>query len=124
MDFINSQHSGQQAEQKAKIYLQSSGLQLLEQNYRCFHGEIDLVMRDQEDIVFIEVRSRKRMDYGYPAETVNKSKQRKIIKTATHFLQKAGWLYRVNSRFDVIALLFIDGKWQLDWIKNAFSVDY
>jgi putative endonuclease len=124
MDFINSQHSGWQAEQKAKIYLLSRGLCLLEQNYRCFQGEIDLIMRDQEDIVFVEVKSRSRMDYGYPAETVNKSKQKKIIKTATHFLQKKGWLYTVNSRVDVIAMLLIDGEWQLDWIKNAFSVEY
>jgi putative endonuclease len=81
-------------------------------------------MRDGNDIVFIEVRSRSRTDYGSASETINKSKQRKIIKTAIHFLQNNQWLYKVNSRFDIIALQLIANKWQLDWIKNAFFVEY
>src|SRR5262249_38808465 len=113
---------GKNAEQKAKSFLQTQGLILIEQNYRSHHGEIDLIMRDKDDIVFIEVRCRSRTDYGNPSESVTISKQMKIIKTAAHFLQKKGWLYKVNSRFDVVALVLAASEWKLDWIKNAFLV--
>src|SRR5580700_1818748 len=123
MDSYNTQQLGELAEQKASIYLQAQGFRLLEQNYHCRYGEIDLIMRDQDDIVFIEVRSRSRSDYGNAAETVNHNKQKKLIKAATLFLQKKEWLYKVNSRFDVVAIQLVAGKWQLEWIKNAFSAN-
>ncbi|MBX3709334.1 MAG: YraN family protein [Gammaproteobacteria bacterium] len=113
---------GKQAEREASKFLQAKGLRLLEQNYHCRYGEIDLIMHDQHDIVFVEVRSRSRTDFGKASETVNKNKQKKLIKTATHFLQTKQWWYKVNSRFDIIAIHYESGKQQLEWIKNAFSV--
>jgi len=124
VNVLKRQEIGKRAEQEAKQFLQTKGLCLLTQNYHCYHGEIDLIMRDQDDIVFIEVRSRSRTDYGHASETINKLKKTKLIKTATHFLQKKRWLDKVNSRFDVIAIQFVSGKSQLEWIINAFPVEY
>jgi putative endonuclease len=123
MNTPNRQQVGKQAEQMAQHFLEKQGLRLVSRNYTCFSGEIDLIMRDKEDIVFIEVRSRSRTDYGHASETIDKHKQRKIIRTATHFLQKNGWLYKVSSRFDIVAIERNAGKCQMEWIKNAFWVD-
>jgi len=114
---------GNIAEQEACQFLQKKNFQLIERNYRCFHGEIDLIMQDQDDIVFVEVRSRSRSDYGSALESINKSKRSKIIKAAKHFLCAKGWMYKVNSRFDIIAIQRTVGKTYLEWIKNAFSVE-
>src|SRR5580692_493333 len=94
--------SGDLAEQKACEFLQARGLKLIMKNYRCIFGEIDLIMRDDHDIVFIEVRSRTNTDYGSPIESITKSKQKKIMGTSIHFLQQRNWLNKVNSRFDVV----------------------
>ncbi len=119
----NSLIMGKQAEQKACQFLQSQGLELLEQNYRCFQGEIDLIMQDKHSIVFVEVRWRSRVDYGTALESVNTRKQNKLIKAAAHFLQKKKWLYQVNSRFDIIGIHFLSGKSEFEWVKNAFSIN-
>lgn len=113
---------GKCAEEVASHFLQKHGLQLLMQNYYCPFGEIDLIMKDQDDIVFVEVRSRSRIDYGNAFESITKTKIKKLIKTASHFLQKKRWVDKVNSRFDVVALHPIEGEMKIEWIKNAFIV--
>lgn len=120
---MDSFKNGKQAERQACEYLQANGLYLLQKNYYCYHGEIDLIMQDQDDIVFIEVRSRGRIDYGNALESITKTKINKLIKTASHFLQKRKWLDKVNSRFDVIVIHPLEAKMQLEWIKNAFTVE-
>lgn len=119
----DTQRIGKQAELKACLFLQKQGLTLLQQNYLCFHGEIDLIMKDKDDIVFVEVRYRTHKDYGSALESVTKTKMNKLIKTASHFLQKKNWLYKVNSRFDIIAIHTIANKLQFEWVKHAFSVE-
>jgi putative endonuclease len=123
MDRLNRQQIGIQAEQNACKFLQKKGFRLLEQNYSCYSGEIDLIMQDQEDIVFIEVRQRQHIHYGNALESINRKKMNKLLKTATHFLQAKKWLYKKNSRFDVIAIHPVAGKMQIEWIKNAFTID-
>lgn len=113
---------GRLAEEMACQFLQAKGLQLLTMNYHCFQGEIDLIMQHESEIVFVEVRKRSRTDYGNALDSVNPTKIRKIIKAATHFLQKQNSLYKVHSRFDVIAIHPINGRMQIEWVKNAFSV--
>lgn len=120
---FDRQETGKLAESRACEFLQEKGFKLLELNYRCPFGEVDLIMRDREEIVFVEVRSRKRIDYGNALESINKRKMHKLIKTATHFLQRKNWLHKVHSRFDVVALHPVTGKIQLEWIKNAFSAE-
>lgn len=107
---------GNQAEQFALKYLQQQGLYRLAQNYHCRHGEIDIIMKDKETIVFVEVRYRKSSKYGSAAETVNATKQRKIRMSAQYYLiqERLGDLYPL--RFDVIGI-DVD---EIHWIKNAF----
>lgn len=124
MASYNTQALGKLAEQAACEYLQTKGMRLLTQNYRAAAGEIDLIMQDKEDIVFVEVRSRSRTDYGSAAETINQIKKRKLIKTAMHYLQIKNCLYKVHSRFDVVAIHHHGDTMQIDWIKNAFLTEY
>lgn len=122
---IYKQHQiGQDAERNACRFLENKGLRLLVKNYRCFQGEIDLIMQDREDIVFVEVRSRSNSRYGSALESITPKKMAKLIKASTHYLQAKKCLYKVNSRFDVIAISPTPHGMQMEWIKNAFSVDY
>lgn len=123
MSVYRNHQTGQQAEKQAQAHLEKHGLILIQANYQCYQGEIDLIMRDGNDIVFVEVRSRTRVDYGDALESITPSKIKKIIKAATLFLQKKGWLYSVSSRFDVIAIQYHNGQPQLSWIKNAFLAE-
>ncbi len=111
---------GQLAEQRALVYLQKNGLVLLLQNFRCKLGEIDLIMREGADIIFVEVRSRKSAEFGTAVESVTYRKQQKIYRTAIYFLQNRRWLDKVNFRFDIIGIQ----NNQIEWIKNAFTPDY
>lgn len=112
--------SGQLAETTACRYLEAKGLKLLFTNFRCNHGEIDLIMQDKEDIVFVEVRSRGRTDYGNALESVTPAKINKIIRTARYFLHINEWTYTVPSRFDIVAIHPVEGEVTLEWFKNAF----
>jgi putative endonuclease len=98
--------------------LQSRGLILLQKNYRCPCGEIDLIMRDGQEVVFVEVRLRRHTYLGSAIESITPAKQRKLIKTALLYLQQKRWLDRVACRFDVLG---IDERNELEWIPNAFS---
>lgn len=102
-------------EQLARYYLEQSGLRLVEHNYRCRQGEIDLVMRDGNCLAFVEVRYRKSAGFGSPAETVTRNKQRRIILAARHYLQRHPT--PLDCRFDVIAII---GTGRIEWLKNAF----
>lgn len=115
---------GQEAEQIACQHLQSNGLKLLERNYSCKCGEIDLIMKDQDFIVFIEVKYRKNNDYGYGSEFVNRHKQLKISKTALYYLQ-ARKLYEISPcRFDVISISKKQTLDSIQWIQSAFDANY
>lgn len=116
---IHKKDRGQLAEQQACQYLQENGLKLIAQNYRAQCGEIDLIMRDGKDIVFVEVRSRKNNDYGSAVESITPNKQKKILKTTLIFLQQRNWLNKVNCRFDVIGV----NPDHLEWIQDAFTMD-
>ena len=114
-----SQKIGFAAEKYASDYLQKQGLKLVESNYSCRVGEIDLIMRDGEFLVFIEVRARTVATYGNALESVNYFKQKKLIKAASYYLLTKK---QTNSpcRFDVFAL---DGvKPTISWVKNAFGL--
>lgn len=110
---------GENAEQHACDFLLAKGLKLIERNYRYRGGEIDLIMRDQQDIVFVEVRTRANSRYGNALETINTEKQRRILQTSLHFLQKQNWLNYANCRFDVIGIT----NNHIEWVKNAFTAD-
>jgi putative endonuclease len=112
---------GQQAELAAQRYLSLHGLKVLQCNYRCRHGEIDIIAKDSNFLVFVEVRLRQNPRFGSGAESVTKNKQNRLVKTAQHYLSHK--LKREPScRFDVIeALVDPNGDWQLTWLQNAFQ---
>lgn len=107
---------GEGKERLAEAFLKKQGLQLLARNHRCRQGEIDLVMRDAEILVFVEVRFRRSRGYGSPEETVDRRKQGRLIATAGHYLQSHP--STLPCRFDVIA---ISGQDEIRWIKSAFD---
>ena len=113
--------TGQYAEEQARTHLERQGLRLLERNYRCRQGEIDLIMRDGEALVFIEVRYRKSAAFGSAIETVTAQKQRRLLATARHYLQAN----RASSpcRFDVVGITGQSPGTQIEWIKDAFHSD-
>lgn len=110
--------TGAAAEDKALDYLQKQGLKLVLRNYRCSLGEIDIIMRDGKDLVFVEVRARKSDGYGGGVGSVNYTKQQKIIKSASHYLLRYKIYDKFPSRFDIVS---IDGKQgTITWLKDAF----
>lgn len=109
---------GQQAEEQACAFLEKKGLKLLERNFRCKLGEIDLIMRDKDEVVFVEVRKRSSDAFGSAVESVTFTKQRKVINTAMLYLQKQNWFDKVQCRFDIIGIT----QNKIEWIKDAFSV--
>ena len=113
---------GQNAETIASCYLEKQGLILVKRNYRIAAGEIDLIMRDQSVIAFIEVKMRTQNIHGHAIETISAQKRKRIIRTAEHYLMKHNLYDRVGCRFDVVG---IDTKTlDITWIKNAFEVEY
>ncbi len=116
----DSRQQGRAAEKHARHYLEARGLALVACNYRCRGGEIDLVMRDGDCLVFVEVRLRRTARYGSGAESVDRRKQQKLIHTARHYLQTQGAGNR-PARFDVVALSGQGSQLEVQWIRNAFG---
>ncbi|MDB6061827.1 MAG: hypothetical protein JWM78_1930 [Verrucomicrobiaceae bacterium] len=114
---------GSAAEAAAAAWLKRQGLALVEKNYRCKGGEIDLIMRDGDDLVFVEVRLRNRNDYGSAAESVTGSKQRRIICAARHFLSEHARWQNSGCRFDVMAAKNLAGILEWQWLRDAFLAE-
>lgn len=114
---------GQAAEQQAANYLSRHGLQLIQRNYQCRMGEIDLIMRDKNCLVFVEVRYRHQDSHGHGVETVTFMKQKKLIRTASFYLQQKNLWEKVPCRFDVVAIANAENR-DILWIKDAFQVQY
>jgi putative endonuclease len=107
------QKQGQLWEQRALTYLGMRGLTLVEANYACRGGEIDLIMRDRDTIVFVEVRQREDCRYGGALASISPAKVRRLVRAAQTYLLRYTRL--PPCRFDVLA---VDGD-QIDWIRNA-----
>lgn len=110
---------GGRAEELALQYLKGQGLKPVERNFRCRMGEIDLIMRDGETLVFVEVRYRKNREFGGPVESVGRSKRHKLITTAKVYLQKHGYSVKRPVRFDVVGIVGSDDS--VEWLKNAIE---
>jgi putative endonuclease len=114
---------GMAAESLACDYLQQQGLDLLERNYRAPRGELDLIMQEHDQMVFVEVRFRSNHRFGSGADSVRASKQDKLIKTALYYLQQHPKLAKRPVRFDVVSITAIDGQPKIDWIRDAFQAE-
>lgn len=105
-------------EHQAELILIESGLLFLNRNVHSPFGEIDLIFKDQDCLVFVEVRFRKQIQFGSPAQTVDLKKQKKIIQTALYWMDKNNINSEMQAfRFDVFAL----NEQHYEWIKNAFT---
>ena len=113
---------GKQIEELAIIYLQNKSLILLEKNFRTKCGEIDLIFKPSlaKQIIFVEVRYRKSVFFGDPAETITKVKQRKIINTAKYYLNNKFANQPLYCRFDIIACTGPLDNIKINWIQAAF----
>jgi putative endonuclease len=118
----NTSHErGKITETFAENYLIKQGLTSIDRNVHCRQGEIDLVMRDDDIIVFIEVKYRKNNHFGGAIEAVSIAKQNKIRHCVAYFFQQANLNeYNTPCRFDVIALEGNINQPQVTWLKNAF----
>ncbi|HEY0634394.1 MAG TPA: YraN family protein [Gammaproteobacteria bacterium] len=111
---------GALAEQAACDYLTTQGLKLQTRNYRCRSGEIDLIMRDGDTLVFVEVRYRSTMRFGGAAASIDITKQQKLIRAAQTFLGEQH-LTNAPCRFDVVTVHPHDGTMRVEWIPNAIE---
>jgi putative endonuclease len=107
---------GAQKEELARRYLESQGLRLVAHNVRCRLGEVDLVMRDAQTLVFVEVRYRRSERFGGAAASIGHRKRGRLIAAAAFFLQRSP--IDLPCRFDVVA---IGAGNRIEWIQNAFD---
>lgn len=111
---------GRFGEKKAVAFLKKNGYRIVEKNYKCRLGEIDIIAIDKNTLVFVEVKSRTQSNFGEPQESVNYQKIRHISNVALNYIQKKK-LEDVNIRFDVVGVSFGDNKKpHIELIKDAF----
>jgi len=116
-----SRRHGRQAEIAAQRFLAGHGLELLDTNYRCRFGEIDLVMHDRGQTVFVEVRYRSRSRFADARASVNSTKQARLVHTAACYLAEHPPLAEDPVRFDVVACDGLGGAGvRIEWIRDAF----
>lgn len=115
---------GRQYENRASRLLQSAGLEVVARNFHCKLGEIDLICRDGNILVFVEVRYRSNTRFASAAASVTAAKQRRLSATAQLYLQQRGLTERQRCRFDVLAFdeTRSDSEDGIQWLKNAFSI--
>lgn len=118
---LTTRITGQHYEQYACDYLTKQGLTLITRNVNFKAGEIDLIMQDGKQLVFVEVRYRASQQFGGALESVNFGKQQKIIKAAQLYLMREFQNQPPSCRFDVIAISGERKQLSVNWIKNAFA---
>lgn len=118
---MTARSDGARYEDVALAHLERAGLALIARNYSCRFGEIDLVMRDRDVVVFVEVRYRRRGGFGDGADSVHGGKRAKLVRAAEVFLMNHPRLAGAACRFDVLAIAGDAGADALDWRRNAFE---
>ena len=117
---MRSRETGLVGEQRALDYLQQQGLKLVTANYHSRFGEIDLILRDGNVLVFTEVRLRSSADFGGAGASITSAKQAKLVKTAQHYLMQ--FSRPPACRFDAVLLGAINSD-EIEWIRDAFSAE-
>jgi len=116
---LNNRELGRQGEEKAVAYLKKRGYNILAQNYYTRFGELDIVCKKGDNLVFVEVKARRGTRYGSPEEAITTRKIEHLRKAAAVYLESVKPLFR-EIRFDVIAILMENEKEQINHIKHAF----
>lgn len=114
----NNQKIGLLGENLATKYLQKSGYTVIDRNFRCRQGEIDIIAKYKQEIIFIEVKTRTTLNYGNPAEAVTKVKQKHIEKAAKYYIYKNN-LYNFFIRIDIIEIYIKKDKYIINHIKQV-----
>lgn len=112
--------TGKAGEKIALSFLEKNGYQILDTNYRCRAGEIDIVARENGDLVLVEVKARKSLALGYPEQAVGKIKQKKLSQLALWYME-ANHLADIKVRFDVVAVTIAGPSPDIRLIKDAFD---
>ena len=112
---------GKRGEEIAVEYLKRLKYKIIERNYTCKLGEIDIIAKDKKTLSFIEVKTRASLMYGDPSHVVNKRKQHQISKAALHYIIKNN-LQNADARFDVVAIQLSSEGERVELIKNAFEL--
>lgn len=115
---MNKREIGAKKEQLAAKYLEKQGYEILERNYYCRNGELDLIARDGIYLVFVEIKYRTGTGSGHPLEAVNLTKKKRMIQTARYYLYRNGYPEDTPCRFDVVGIL---GD-EILHVKGAFEV--
>ena len=105
----------------ALAFALKQGLIVVTRNYRCRYGEIDLILNDRDTLVFAEVRYRAAGALVSPAESINAAKQRRLLASAEHYLQRRGDSDQCQCRFDVLAVSGSDPSPTVHWLRDAFQ---
>jgi putative endonuclease len=117
------QQLGKKSEQLAARHLRRQGLRILEMNHRCRLGEIDIVAKEGETVVFVEVKSKTSRERGRPEEMITAAKRRKLTDLASAYLGRRGWR-RGPARFDVVTILWGPGREKtVKYYRNAFDAE-
>lgn len=120
----NRQQTGKFGEQHAAVFLKQNGYTVIERNYRQRCGEIDIIAKDGETLVFIEVKTRRTTGFGSPFEAITTRKKRQIARTAQDYLCRKK-LTNKPARFDVIGIVLLkEQKPHIEIIKNAFDIPF
>ena len=115
------QRLGKCGEDLAVSFLKKKGFEILERNYRYGHKEIDIIGKDKNTVVFIEVKTGRSKNFGSPQEWVNLRKQKSMIEVAQDYIQQNNFT-DFDFRFDVVAINIEKGKREIEHIENAFMV--
>lgn len=121
---LNSrQEFGKKSETAASELLKGQGYKILEMNYKTKLGEIDIIAKDRETLVFVEVKSRRSMRYGDPKFSITPKKKKKISMTALLYLKMTGQMNQ-KARFDVVTILTPGPTPKIEIVKNAFELAF
>jgi putative endonuclease len=114
-------HTGKRGEEMAAAHLAQAGYRIVERNYRCLFGEIDIVAEEGGILVFVEVKSRRSAAYGDPQLAVGRRKQEKMSRIALHYLGERRMGQR-PARFDVVSVRLLPQGHKIELIRNAFEM--
>lgn len=114
---------GKKGEEIALQFLKKKGYRILQKNYVCKLGEIDLIAQEKDTLTFVEVKTRRSTTFGPPQMAVDQKKQEQLSKAALHFLKERR-LEEAKARFDVVAILLSPQGVKIELIRNAFDLQY
>ena len=116
--FKNKKQFGNIGEEISSKYLEKIGYKIIKRNFSCRQGEIDIIAKDKNEYVFVEVKTRRNIVFGIPREAVNDNKQKHIFKSTKYYLHIHG-LDNAYVRFDVIEIYFLKNKYKVRHLKNV-----